>query len=320
MTNYHDKYEPKLRIRASGYGGSGYGIPTPTGILKVPGVTTVLNVLPKGGALQWSVDNTVSYMLANIDRILQEHDDEVNYKRYRFYHSRRPKVDDPDTDPYNYHAGVLDEAASNGTYVHDWIADYVQGMIPPDIEKPEQLEALQTFVDWHAEHMIEPVVVEATVVNEELGYAGTFDHLWDILCLHEGEPCLPGSHKEPKRVFIDVKTSKAIYDSHVAQLAALTNAEYMLQETEEGTEGAIEHKTKKWGETYWLKTQGKLNFDHVAILQCRYDDYDKDGNDVPAFTQLTELDSDMLDAGWEIFKSALNMQHALKGYKDLGKR
>lgn len=318
MSNTHDQFEPKLRVRASGYGGSGYAIPTESGeVLKVPGVTTVLDALPKGGVTQWAVDNTVSYMLANLDRILTEsEEDDVLFRRYRFYHQRKPKVDDPETNPYNYHVGVLSDLAEVGTLVHDWIATHVLELFEPELHKDMQVEAVEAFLEWMAEHEVEPVNVEVTVVNETIGYAGTLDHIWNIKCTHDGDECLPGSKDKPVLSLVDVKTSKRVYESHIAQQSAIKNAEYMLVETTKDEPGALKHTTKKWGTTYWSK-QELPEVQHVAILQTRYEDFDtKTGEIEPQYAKLHYLRPESLDIGWKLFTSSLDMKKALKDWKD----
>jgi hypothetical protein len=64
--------DPKLRIKASGYGGSGYYNPFTQE--RVIGVTTALGVLEKPGIPQWVADNTAAYAIANVDRLMQRSD------------------------------------------------------------------------------------------------------------------------------------------------------------------------------------------------------------------------------------------------------
>lgn len=302
----HDLWEPKLRIRASGFGGSGYALPNKLDALgkpsKVPGVTTVLGALPKGGLVQWSVDNTVAYMLTNLDRIL-DLEDTVAFRKFRFYHSRRPDVDSPDLNPYNAHAGVLDDAAQNGTRVHDWIAAYVTGEEIPELDNDLQAEAVQAFLDWESEHEIMPVLTEVTVVNEAVGYAGTLDHIWYV---------------DGKLTLLDVKTSKRVYDSHVAQVAALSRGEYLLREVDAGTPGAVEYTTKKWGETWWL-VEPMPEVEQVAILRCRYSDFDKDGDEVPAHSEYHVIRPEALDVGWDLFTGARALKTAEFNWKKMEK-
>ena len=299
MTAAHDLFEPKLRVRSSGYGGSGYAIPTwlddagkPR---RVPGVTTVLNAIPKDGIVQWSVDNTVAYMIANLDRVL-DLEDSVIFQKYRFYHSRKPNLDDPETSPYNAHEGVLNDAAEAGTFMHDFIASRVLGYFEPEPLTQQHEEMANAFLEWEPNHDIEPLLVEGTVVNETFGYAGTLDHIWKL----DGVPTL-----------IDAKSSKRIYESHVAQLAAIQHAEYAMVEDQAG----VPYKSKKWGVTNW-STSEIPEFTRVGVLQCRFEDFDSQGTVVPAFCEFHEIDQTRLDAGWKIFLSALDMKRAMLEYKE----
>lgn len=296
----HDLWEPKLRVRASGYGGSGYVLPHLRGRdgkpRKVPGVTTVLGALPKDGLIQWSVDNTVAYMLANLDKVL-DYEDSVAFQKFRFYHGRKPDMDSPDLNPYNAHAGVLHDAAENGTLVHDWIAAYVTGMIEPEIVNQQQEEAVTAFLAWEADQDLEPVLTEATVVNETLGYAGTLDHVWRL----NGETLL-----------VDLKTSKMVYDSHVAQLAALMNAEYRMVEKP----GGVKYTSSKWGDTYW-ETDTLPEVDGAMILKVRFEDMDSKGTIIDPVCQPYRIQPEFLDKGFELFKACLTMKKALSTYKKL---
>ena len=300
MIDSHLDFEPKLRVKASGYGGSGYAIPQPGKAkpLRLPGVTTVLNNLPKDAVNQWAVDNTVAYMIANLDRVLDLEDD-VIFQKYRWYWKRQPKVDDPEVSPNNYHVGVLHDAAETGTLVHDWIAAHVLGLFEPEIQKIEQEQAITAFLNWERDHDIELLFVEHTVVNETLGYAGTLDHIWKL----DGEISL-----------VDTKTSRGIYDSHVAQLAALNHAEYMMIET--GNPEHMKYRTKQWGDTYWEIGQIP-EYSRVGILKCRFDDFDKDGNDVPAVCEFTELPQEQLDIGWDLFVASHQMATARRDWKKI---
>ena len=107
--------EPKLRVRSSGHGGSGYKHPH-TGDV-VPGVTTVLKRLDKPGVLQWAVDNTAAYAVANVDGLLNR-TEEQGFGFLRWYWKRDPLKGDL-SDIRNYSDGVLNDAAELGTMMHD---------------------------------------------------------------------------------------------------------------------------------------------------------------------------------------------------------
>lgn len=306
--NAHDSFEPKLRIRASGYEGSGYALPhlkdpDTDKFRKVPGVTTVLNVLPKDAITQWAVDNTVAYMIANVDTIL-DLEESVAYRKYRWYHSRKPEPDSQDANPYNHHAGVLHDAADRGTWAHDWVESRWLGLFEPDPLNEEHEEMIQAYLKFESENEIEPILVETTVVNEEYGYAGTLDGI----VLLNGVPTL-----------LDIKTSRAVYESHVAQLAAIQQAEYGMLQVYGENPDAVPYKTSKWGLTKWV-TQEIPSYEQVGVLQLRPSDFDsKTGEYIEPFCEFHLLTQDQLDAGWGLFTSCLTLQHARKNWKDVKK-
>lgn len=289
----HDFFEPKLRVRASGLGGSGYKIPTRLGDdgkpITVPGVTTVLGALEKGGVTQWAVDQTVAYMVANVELILNR-TEEQGFKLGRFYHSRKPDFDNPEVDLENYHTGVLNDLAELGTWAHDYTAYDLLDMFPPDPVRVEHAEMANAWDEFRAEHDIEPLAVERTVVGD--GWAGTLDGIWRI----DGKPTL-----------VDVKTSRAVRDSHIAQLAALHHAEKMMEECDPFDLDAVAYETKKWGTTYWKEVEIP-KYEDFQIVQIRPSDIDKDGYAIDPFVAMHRVTEAQLDAGWEVFQGALKVR------------
>lgn len=302
----HDYFEPKLRVAASGMGGSGYRIPTRQDDkgkpLLVPGVTTVLGALDKGGIVQWAVDNTAAYAVANIDALLNR-TEEAGYGFLRWYWRRMKEsdFDNPDVDIRDASNGVLNDLAELGTMTHDWIADFVLDNFPEDLVRPEQEQMAAEFVDWFNNHDVQPVLVEKTVVGD--GYAGTLDHLWIV----DGVATL-----------IDAKTSRHTRDSHIAQIAALGAANYMMTEVTADHPDAVEYETKKWGKTYWIEEPIPA-FSEYAILHLRPDDYDAKGNFVPAFCELKKIPHEEVEAAFDIFQGALQVKNAESRLKRLRK-
>lgn len=317
MISSHASYEPKLRVPASGLGGSGYKIPTRLQEngkpIVVPGVTTVTGALDKGGVVQWAVDNTAAFAVANIESLMTR-TEEQGFGFLRFYPKRFKErdFDDPTVDIRDYSNGVLDDLAELGTLTHDWVADHILGNFEPDLVRPEQAQMAERFMDWEQFHVIDPILVESTLVGE--GYAGTIDHLWDIMCLHD-DPCFPGADERPVRALIDAKTSRNTHDTHYAQLGALGAAEAVMVEVDKDTEGAVAYKTKEWGTTYWIEKPFQ-GFEFYGILRLRPDDPDKDGG-LDAYCKMVHVPHPVVDEAWEIFKGALQARHGQQRLRNI---
>lgn len=296
MAEAHDYFEPKLRVRASGLGGSGYRIPTRPEIGVVPGATTVLGILDKGGITQWAVDQTVAFCVTHVDDLLNR-TEEQGFHFARYFHKRKPNFDDPKVDLHSVHNGVLDDLAELGTAVHDYIAADVTGLFEPDITRDEQVEMIEAWYRFKSEHTIESLATEVTVVGD--GWAGTLDHIWVI----DGVPTL-----------VDVKTSRAVRETHYAQLGALGAAESMMVETTADDPDGVEYVTEKWGTTYW-KEQPVPAFTQYAILQVRPDDVSNQGEFIPAFCELHIVPQEIIDSGWEMFQGALRARHGQANMK-----
>lgn len=168
---------PKLRIRASGYGGSGYYNPL-TGE-KVIGVTTAVGALDKPGLKQWVADQTAYYAVANADKLLLK-SEEQGFNMLRWYHTRAKEsdFDNPLIDLNYYHSGVLNDAAELGTSVHEWVEAYLTGGFPPELVRDEQVQMVEAFLEWESQHDVEAVSTEMTVFGQ--GYGGTLDMIVKI--------------------------------------------------------------------------------------------------------------------------------------------
>jgi hypothetical protein len=279
--------EPKLRVRSSGHGGSGYKHPH-TGDI-VPGVTTVLKKLEKPAIAQWAVDNTAAYAVANIDSLLSR-TQEQGFGFLRWYWKRDPLKDDTE-DIRNYSAGVLNDAAELGTMVHDWIAAETDDNFPyPDTSMAREhfWEMVEQWNSFKSEHAIQPVFTEVTVWNEEYGYAGTADAIWLI---------------DGKMTMLDIKTSRSTWDEHWMQAVALDKCEYALIEVD--------------GE--WVQ-EPMPKIDQIALLHIRPSDTDKNGNPMFPFAELKVLDMAEYDELWRAFHGLLSVTHALSSLKEIRRK
>lgn len=295
--------DPKLRIKASGYGGSGYFNPFTRE--KVIGVTTALDVLAKPGVVQWAVDATSAYAVTNLDR-LADRDEEAGYRMLRFYHSRAKEsdFDNPEVDIHDYHTGVLHDAASLGTVTHEWLESYYSGLFEPDIVREEQAEMIEQFLEWDAEHDVQPIQTEVTVFGDR--YGGTAD----LFAYVDGVPtCL------------DFKTSRNTYPTHWAQLAALGAAYSMALEVPGRTDRSKEYTATREGvktTTHW-EERPVPDFEQYMILHLRPSDVGKYGEYIPPFCESKIISQAKIDKGWELFKATRDAREALKDLKLLEK-
>jgi len=278
--------EPKLRVRSSGHGGSGYKHPR-TGDV-VPGVTTVLKKLEKPAIAQWAVDNTAAYAVANIDRLLTR-TEEQGYGFLRWYWKRDPLQGDLE-DIRNYSNGVLNDAANLGTMLHDWIAAEHDDLPFPDVsEAPTHFwEMVEQWDYYKSQHTIEPIHTEVTIWNEELGYAGTADGIWKI---------------DGVMTLVDIKSSRNTWDEHWMQLASLSECTTLMTEVD--------------GE--WIES-AMLACDQLALLHIRPSDTDKNGNPMFPFSELKVMPKDEHEVMFNAFKGLLSVTHALSSIKTLRNR
>jgi hypothetical protein len=268
--------QPKLRVRSSGHGGSGYKHPL-TGDI-VPGVTTVLKKLDKPGVLQWAVDNTAAFAVANVDALLSR-TEEQGWGFLRWYWKRDPlAAGEPDI--RNYSQGVLTDAAELGTLMHDWVAAEHDNLPYPDVSlAPEYFwQMVAEWDKWKSEHEVVPVITETTLWSHQYGYAGTADGLWMI----DGKPLL-----------LDVKTSRNVWDEHYMQLAALGACDAMLVESD-----------GVWEEL------AVPAFTDYALLHIRPTDTDREGNIMEPFCKLKIVDMEEIPYHFEAFLGLLATSEA----------
>ena len=104
----------------------------------------------------------------------------------------------------------VDKLAEVGTLAHYWIECMLTGR-EPDFHSwsQEQVDlatpSIEKFRQWHGEHDVRVLGTEMPLVSKRHRYGGTIDVLAEI----DGQVGL-----------VDIKTSKAIYDDHVHQVAA----------------------------------------------------------------------------------------------------
>lgn len=161
----------------------------------VPGVTTILDKgLPKPALINWAANVTADYAIDHWDELSDE-PSSVRIKKLK-----------------DARWGEKDNAARRGTEVHKLGEQLVAGH---EVEVPEALAGhVDAYVRFLDEWDIQPVVIEAVVVNYTRGYAGTLDLIADIPHLKQ-------------RALLDLKTGRSgIWPETALQMAAYRNAEF----------------------------------------------------------------------------------------------
>lgn len=303
---------PRLRVRSSGHGGSGYVFPymgdggsklvtnsdgekilartvpdDPKKALVLPGVTTVLKVLDKPQLMQWAKDVTAAKAVANIDALLNRSQDEgFRYLRFASDEARNDR-------------------AEIGTNVHGWIEAELTDGFYPEIETSDTEQMVEQFKLFQFDHLIVCHWAERTVAHFGAGYAGTGDGYWSITCLHDGPTCMGQPAGEAIDVLIDIKTSRHTFKEHFSQLVALADCEQEFYEL--GAEGS----------GLWYEGSFEMP-KSAALLHIRPDDYDVKGNFIPAFCKLVPLQDRKIPAYRALFRSSLAAAHAIYELKQLG--
>lgn len=295
--------EPKLRVSASGYGGSGYFNPF-TG-QRVIGVTTALGVIDKPALRQWVADQTAAYAAVNAEQLLARSEEQA-FNMLRFYHSRTKSsdFDDPVYETANAHTGVLDDAADLGTKMHEFFEAELNGWFQPDLYRDEEVQMAEQLLIWLAENEVDVHATEATVFGGN--YGGTADLFANV---NGVATCL------------DLKTSRNIWPEHHAQLAALGTADTLAKEVSKGTPGAKAYTRTKAGEKvtdYWVAEEVPP-IQQYAILHLRPDDYDNNGNFIPAFCELKVAPQQLINIGYEEFQASVVLREAQRARKQIEK-
>ena len=165
---------------------------------KVPGVTTVLNVLNKPALVKWA--NNLG--LQGIDS-----------SKYR------------------------DEMADIGTLAHQMIVDYFNKAKTDTSEYSQsQIDlaenCLLSFWGWEKGHKIEVIMAEAKLVSHEYGFGGTID----CLCKLDGQPTLL-DFKTGKAIYPEMFCQLAAYEQLLTEAGQLVEAARILRIGRDSDEG-----------------------------------------------------------------------------------
>lgn len=277
---------PSLAVPNSGYGGRGYKNPVTEDKRIVPSITTVLKAENKPALLQWAVDQTAGYAVANATSLLT-HSEDWGFKYLRWFYKRVAPIEGAEVDLHSYYNGVRDDAADMGTAIHEWIqADVVPTLQYPDTTNQGEpfWQMVEAWDKWRTGKEIIPHFTERTVWHDELGYAGTFDGLWQI---------------DGKHALMDIKSSRGLYESTWMQLSALYNAPEVF--------------VPKDDDSYYALKDWQKPVEEIAVLHIRPEDF-KQGKTVLPFCKWIEMPGSH-ETYFKGFTGLLQYTHAMRELK-----
>lgn len=97
------------------------------------------------------------------------------------------------------------DAGNLGTFVHNWVEDYINGKNPTIPVNKDLKKSVQKFLDWQKKHKVKFLLSEQQVYSRKYNYTGTLD----FICIIDG-----------KMYIGDLKTSSGIYPEMLIQTAA----------------------------------------------------------------------------------------------------
>lgn len=169
------------------------------------GVTTVLSVIAKPQLIWWAAGEAANHFKANLvpGQALDELQIQSLCEEARKAHNKK-----------------RDKAADAGTYVHNWIEDFVNGENPAMPINADLKRVINDFLEWWEKSDIEVISSEQVFCSPTRMLAGTAD----LVCKVDG-----------KLTIMDWKTGSGIYPEMFMQMAA-----YALMWEEEHPDQPIE--------------------------------------------------------------------------------
>jgi hypothetical protein len=189
---------------------------------RLPGMSSLLNMMPKAALIQWAANMAADFVLNNIDGItaMIANDREAARDAIRFAHRRKKK-----------------QAADAGTDVHTYVErlmiDRLAGRKSSFSVTPEERKFLTNFARFQREFDAEPVLIERTIWNPDVGYAGTFDGIYNVLIPERDDLAERGYPVGERQLWmIDTKTSASgIYAEAALQQIGYRHAPCYIDDT-----------------------------------------------------------------------------------------
>ena len=188
------------------------------------GVTSVLDIYKKPGIYAWSAKAAAAYAVNFTDE-------------WQAVPTKAGKIDQIKRAPARY----MNEMADLGTQVHAACEDTARWAFMGG-DRPEVADHLKPYVEHYIAFLKEmnavPTMLERTTWHHTLGYAGTFDALFQM----GGELCV-----------VDTKSGQSgTWPEHALQQCAYINAEVIVNP--DGTEEPMPEITKAYA--LWLRPHG----------------------------------------------------------------
>lgn len=303
---------PKLSVASSGMGGRGYKSPFDPGAPVVMSITTALGAVDHPGLRNWERQQVAAFAVTHLEEIAAK-DVEVGYRYLmavpKFLTPEKVDTLDPEVDLWNAAEYALNEAADAGTWMHEFAEADLNGLFPEDPIRDDHYQMVEAYYEWKAQHDIEVIATEGTVFGDN--YAGTADLFAKI----DGVTTL-----------IDFKTSRAVRDSHIAQIGAIGAAHTFAREVPEGTPGAVSHKLQpkvaaEYGgqEVAWFVPEPLPDFQQYGVVQIRPMDYTSQGEVIDPFCEMHVIPQEQVEAGFELFEAAKAVRLAQRALKEAQK-
>ena len=168
-----------------------------------PSVTSVLNVLDKPGIKNWAVSQTIQHAVEELVDV-QEKAGERPLTSKELHHAVHKSKEASNV--------ALQKAGDFGTRAHDAIDQLIAGKRGEEVQVEDDVkQVVDNFWDWW---MSSGVTLDprgdTMVFSPKYGYAGALDAL--------------ALTADGKLMVCDWKTSNAVYESHIIQVAAYAKA------------------------------------------------------------------------------------------------
>lgn len=171
---------------------------------KLPRVTSLIKLLEKEAVTKWKIEMTARYFK---DKLL----DLIKIGFISFEQIQKMDTDEIYQKALNYSDEKAAAAANLGTRTHEAIEKFLRAEDGEEIEIDEDIQKpFNAFMRWWNKAKVDPIILEERVYSlDNGGFVGKID-LAAFL----------GIGLEKSLYVIDFKTSKAIYDDMVLQIAA----------------------------------------------------------------------------------------------------